>query len=101
MSINIEKIWMSQRNLRRKNQIASIIESIKQEIVLPPIVLSYCEDGEFQLEDGHHRLTAMWLYGKKTLEKGEYNVLNRDQWRTRCGKIEDLIKNAYKENNNV
>ncbi len=98
MNINITQIWMSQRTLRRAGQIPAMIEALQQGDTLPPVVLSICEDDEIQLEDGHHRLAAIWLSGKKILHSHEYILRERTRWRTRCGKIErltEVMKSGY------
>jgi len=84
--MHIQNIWMSQKSLRRKEQIPEMIRVIEEGGNLPPIIIAECEDGEFQLEDGHHRLTAYWLSGRTNLERGEFVLVQKDQWRTRHGK---------------
>jgi hypothetical protein len=95
--MEIHALWMSQRKLRRVGQIPGMIESLEQGDVLPPIVLSRCEDEEIQVEDGHHRLTAIWLSGRKTLLKHEYVLVNKDQWKPRTGRIQDLYRGVDKQ----
>jgi hypothetical protein len=90
--MDITKIWLSQRNLRRAGQIPSMIETLCEGGVLPPITLARCEDGEVQLEDGHHRLAAIWLSGKTDLDSHDYVMLEKDQWKPRFGRITDLIQ---------
>lgn len=73
--MDITKIWLSQRNLRRAGQIPAMVETLCEGGVLPPIILARCEDGEIQVEDGHHRLRAIWLSGRITLYSDEYYVV--------------------------
>ena len=82
---------MSQRNLKRFDQVSKMISDLREGCVLPTIELSRDEDGELQLEDGHHRLTAIYLSGRKILHEDEYFVVEKDRYRSRCGKIQDLI----------
>ncbi len=89
--MDIARIWMSQKNLRRIEQIPAMVETLKHGEILPKIILNQCEDGEIQIQDGHHRLVAIWLSGKTKLEKHEYLLVQKDQWRIRCGKIRSLI----------
>ncbi len=91
--MDITKIWLSQRNLRRAGQIPAMIETLREGGILPPITLARCEDGEIQLDDGHHRLMALWLSGKTDLDLYDYIMLEKDQWKPRFGKILDLIQN--------
>lgn len=89
--MDIQKIWISQRNLRRKNQIENLVLAIKNDCYLPPIVLFETSDGEVQLEDGHHRLIAYWISGRKFLNDDEFILIQKDQWKPRCGRIKDLL----------
>jgi hypothetical protein len=68
-----------------------MVKALLDSDVLPPIVLCQCEDGEIQVEDGHHRLVAHFLSGKEELEPQDYLLLQKDQWHPRCGKIDNLI----------
>ena len=88
--MDITKIWMSQNNLRRAKQIPAMIETIRSGGILPPIVLMRCEDGEIQVEDGHHRLTAIWISGKTELDYNDYFMVEKDQWKPRRGRIDIL-----------
>lgn len=67
-----------------------MIETLRDRY-LPPITLMQDDKGEVQVEDGHHRLTAIWLSGRTELEDGEYLLIEKDQWRPRCGKVVDLF----------
>lgn len=81
--------------LRRKEQIAGMIQKLNDGGWLPPIIISQNEDEEFQLEDGHHRLVAYWLSGRTSLEEGEYILVQKDQWKPRLGKI-DIFMREFK-----
>ncbi len=59
--MRISGIWMSQRKLRCVAQIPAMIRMLNDGGWLPRITISRSEDGSLQLEDGHHRLTAIWL----------------------------------------
>lgn len=89
--MDITQIWVSQRNLRRADQIQAMIKTLANEN-LPRITLIRCEDGEIQVQDGHHRLVAIWLSGRNYLERHEYILLEQDQFRVRCGKLQDLLE---------
>lgn len=94
--MNIASIWVSQRNLRRADQIPAMIETLKAGGDLPRITLIQCEDGEVQVQDGHHRLAAIWLNGRTHLERHEYILLQQDQFRVRCGKLERIVSGYTK-----
>lgn len=89
--MHISEIWMSQRKLRCTEQILAMVKTLKEGGCLPRIMLSRSKDGSIQLENGHHRLTAIWLAGWRQLQKHEYLLLEKDQWRPRFGKITDLL----------
>jgi hypothetical protein len=89
--MDITRIWVSQRNLRRAGQIPAMIETLAAGETLPRITLIRCEDGEVQVQDGHHRLAAIWLSGRTRLERHEYILLEQDQFRVRCGKLEGIV----------
>ncbi len=88
--MQITDIWMSQRKLRRIHQIPAMMELLEEGGCLPKIILSRSEDGSIQVEDGHHRLTAIWLTGRQKLYKHEYLLLEKNQWKPRFGKIINL-----------
>jgi hypothetical protein len=91
--MDIAQIWMSQKKLRRAGQIPTMIEALEKGDELPRITLVRCEDGEVQVHDGHHRLTAYWLAGRSRLDRHEYILLEQDHYhRPRCGKVERLLK---------
>ena len=77
--------------LRRKQQIEKMIQTLTDGGWLPPIIISQNETKEFQLEDGHHRLCAYWLAGRTSLEKGEFILVQKDQWKPKVGKINILL----------
>lgn len=88
--MEIMRIWLSQRNLRRAGQIPAMVEAILNGDILPRITLILDEEGEVQVEDGHHRLCAYWLAGRLELEDHEYLLVTKDRWKRRCGKIDGL-----------
>jgi hypothetical protein len=94
--MDIQQIWISQRGLRRFGQVPKMVEDLHNGKLLPKITLSRYEDGEIQLKDGHHRLTAIWLSGRKKLEDHEYLLIETEVFRPRFGKITDLLQRINK-----
>jgi hypothetical protein len=90
--MEITSIWMSQRNLRRAGQLPAMIKTLCEGGILPPITLARCEDGEIQLDDGHHRLAAIWLSGRTELYEHEYFEVQKEQWKPRTGRVTDLLQ---------
>ena len=94
--MHIDEIWVSQRNLNRAGQIPAMIETLKSGNWLPEILLSRTEDGSIQVEDGHHRLTAIWATGRRELKKWEYILIDQDvnhRFRPKVGKVSWLFDN--------
>ena len=90
--MEISGIFVSQRKLRCIAQIPGMLETLATGGCLPRIALSRSHDGSVQVEDGHHRMTAIWMTGRRKLKQHEYLLLEKDQWRPRFGRITDLLK---------
>lgn len=88
--MHILSIWVSQKKLNRCGQ----LQSLMAQGITEPICLGEYEDGSIQVEDGHHRLAAVWLSGRTELAKGEYLLVQRDGRRPRFGNIIDLLKRS-------
>lgn len=89
--MNIYQIWMSQRKLKRSEQLPGLIKAIKAGLPIPKIILDRAEDGEIQVQDGHHRLAAYALSGRTTLDRSEYLLLEHPQFRARFRKLDSLL----------
>jgi len=89
--MDIMNLWMSQRNLRRAKQIPGMVAALNRGERLPKIVLCEGEDGEVHVQDGHHRLVAIWLSGRTRLERDEYLLLQQDPHRNKCGRILSIL----------
>ena len=68
-----------------------MIQTLNRGESLPPMALSHCSDGAFQLLNGHHRLVAFWLSGRRTLESTHYRLVPEDHARQCFGKITEFI----------
>jgi hypothetical protein len=90
--MDITVVYVSQRNLRRAEQIPGLIQAILCGDELPPIRLSEAEDGSLQIDDGHHRAAAYWLSGRRQLARHEYELTLTDRPRPRFGRIPDLLR---------
>jgi len=89
--MQIAEIFVSQRKLRRLAQIPAMVNTLEAGGCLPRITLGHSRDGSIQVDDGHHRLTAIWLSGRTELEEDEYLLLEKEQWRPRFGRVPDLM----------
>lgn len=77
-----EKLWTSQRTLRRAAQIPALMQLIEDGESLPPIEIVEDADGQLIVTNGHHRLTAYWLAGNRHLSPEHYVMLYQDSPRT-------------------
>ena len=89
--MQIKELYVSQRKLRNVDQLQQMIETIETEDCLPRIDIWVDEFGRFQVNDGHHRLVAYWLSGRRELRKSEYLIIETEATRARFGRIPDLI----------
>jgi ParB-like nuclease domain len=89
--MQIENIWVSQRQLRNVAQVVSMQIALSRGFRLPPVTVACCEDGSYQLEDGHHRLVAYWLSGLRELSPSQLFTVEKDQWKPRFGRIDNLL----------
>jgi hypothetical protein len=89
--ILIKDLWATQKNLKRADQIPHLVDLILDDVCLDKIELHLCEDGEIQINNGHHRVIAMALAGKKELPSDCYCLLESDRVRSRVCKIDKII----------
>ena len=89
--MQIADIFMSQRKLRLAGQLPIMRETLAAGGCLPRITLGRGPDGQVQVEDGHHRLVAIWMTGRRELRKDEYLLLEKETMRPRFGTIRDLL----------
>ena len=90
--MQLATLYVSQRGLRRLEQIPALVEAIRNGDPIPPIRLSEDDDGSIQVEDGHHRITAYWLAGKHRLESQDYILFPpSDRPRPRLGTVPDFV----------
>lgn len=89
--MDITQVYVTQRGLRRLEQVSLIVEAIRNGEYITPILLSENEDTTVQIDDGHHRIIAYWLAGRKQLNKNEYILVLTNRLRPRFGKVPDLL----------
>ncbi|MCA9032570.1 MAG: ParB N-terminal domain-containing protein [Planctomycetaceae bacterium] len=90
--MEISKILVSQRKLRAPLQLCGMLDALKSGQVLPPIELIRDAHGAVQIMDGHHRLSAIWLSGRRKLRPEEYVLIESDRYRPRFGTVVDLLR---------
>jgi hypothetical protein len=93
--IPITSLWFTQKSLKRKDKIPelSALESFETRIEI-----SIAEDGELEIINGHHRVTAVWLSGRKTLLPHEYLLIPTENSRHRFGKAPAAIQRLTQGN---
>jgi hypothetical protein len=79
--MDVTKLFVSQRELRQPGQIPALVEAIRNGDHVTPIRWSEAEDGTLQVDDGHHRIVAYWLSGRRELERHEYALILTDELR--------------------
>lgn len=89
--MQIKELLVSQRTLRNVDQIQAMIDAIENEEWLPRIEIWVDEAGVRQISDGHHRLVAYWLSGRRSLHPSEYLLVYTNAARARFGGVADLI----------
>lgn len=87
--MELEHIHVGQRKLRNPEQVAAMLATLDEGGALPSVLLAELEDGTVYIQDGHHRCLAYVLAGRKTLEWGEYLLLQVERGRARFGKLTD------------
>lgn len=92
--MDINRLFVSQRNLRRAWQLPALVRAIRSGEAISPIRLSEAEDGTIQVDDGHHRIVAYWLSGRTHLEAYEYTLTPTDRPRPRFGRVVDLMRRS-------
>jgi hypothetical protein len=90
--MNISEIFVTQRSLNRKDLIPSLLQSIKEDKLIDPIELIEQVDGKIRIDNGHHRLVAYYLSGRRNLRNYEYDLILSNDYRHIFGKVGDLIK---------
>ena len=83
---------MSQSTLYRSEQIPTFIDILSNGLYLDPITLIKNSKNEIQVEDGHHRLSAIWLTGRKTIQEHEYIIVYKEFWKPNICKIEFIVE---------
>ena len=89
--MQITKVYVSQRKLRCAEQLAAMCETLDTGGCLPRITLGRGPDGQVQVEDGHHRLVAIWMAGRRELRTEEYLLVEKETVRPRFGMVQDLL----------
>jgi len=90
--MEIVTLFVSQRKLRNPQQVFALVEAVKNNEFIPPVRLTESENGDVQVEDGHHRITAYWLSGRNILFNNEYILVQGNQRRPRFGRVPDFVK---------
>lgn len=77
--MNILEILTTQRSLNRKSQLHNLVIAIKNNEQIEPITIFKTISNELILHNGHHRLAAYFLAGRKDLYSYEYELLYKDE----------------------
>lgn len=101
MQIKISELWMTQRNLSRREQIPAMIRDLKEsQNIFPSIEIFELEDGSLEINNGHHRCMALYIGGTEYLEYGEYVLIQvnssqkRRYWKIQDSPIIPVLQNS-------
>ncbi|HZR40685.1 MAG TPA: hypothetical protein VFB12_11245 [Ktedonobacteraceae bacterium] len=90
----IHRLWFCQARLKRLQQMPELIAHARNGGLFnldPLIELHQNEDEEIVINNGHHRVTAAWLAGRKILYREEFIILYKDAYRPRFGTIDVFL----------
>jgi len=90
MKIQINKLLVCQKRVRRAEQIPSIVKSIKLGEFIPPVIVSETGEGMFRIEDGVHRSISYLLSGREYIEDGEFYIVPFNRSRVTTGTLVEL-----------
>lgn len=90
--MKIETIKVTQRKLKRKEQLQDLIKSIQNNEYIEPIILHKQPDDSVHCIEGHHRLIAYYLAGKHELEDYEYELILADNEKPCFGTVKNFIE---------
>lgn len=60
-----------------------MVEMLLSGGCLPRIHLNRLEDGQIEINDGHHRVTAVWASGRAELRPDEYLLIETEKPKSR------------------
>src|SRR6478736_7203466 len=73
--MKIKDIIITQDSLRNKEQVQNMVKFLENnKNFADKIVLSRFPDGKIYIQDGHHRLCALYISKRKFLESNEYTI---------------------------
>ena len=84
----LEELWVTQRQLRRIDQIPVLMTV---PVFDTKIELQRCPDNEVEVVNGHHRLVALWLLGRRKLNRDEFILKEVDEGKHRVGRLKRLV----------
>lgn len=90
----IDRLWFTQARLKRPQQMPDLIAYARSGGLFnrPPLIeLHQNEDEEIVINNGHHRVTAVWLAGRMFLAREEFIILYKDAYRPRLGTIDVFL----------
>ena len=89
--MNIANLWFTQHSLKRADQIPAMIQHVAEGYEFDELIeLRRCEDGQTEINNGHHRVTAIWLSGRCHLHRGEYLLCEADCPKARFRQVKDF-----------
>lgn len=82
--IKISDIWLTQRHIDPA-KFKDLLREVDR--FHSKLIIREANDGQYELIDGHHRLTAIWFSGRRFLTYGEYVIVYSEKSQKRFGKL--------------
>jgi hypothetical protein len=92
-SIRIERLLFTQRSLKRYLSLPQLMQLVDDGVpFLEPIELHRNDAGQIVINNGHHRVMAIWLSGRDDLHDNEFILLDMEQCRSPFGDVHRLLR---------
>lgn len=78
--ITFARLHVAHMELRNPGQIARMVEVIRAGRPLPKVQIHECDDGRYVIYQGHHRCSAYYLAGLKSLPPGSFTLWPDYKW---------------------
>lgn len=88
--IDIRKLWFTQEKLKRISQVDYLISIYNTVGFKTQIELTECDDGEIQIQNGHHRIMTLFKNGKYKLDPEDF-IIYDGPVKFRSGKVQDFF----------
>lgn len=88
--IQLNSVYATQRTIKRPDQILGLIQELQEGGNIPLIDISEDSDGDYKIENGHHRAIAYYLLGYEELDHRHYQLVGASK-RSKVLLLKDLV----------